>query len=134
MLKDVVSAVYKGEYKIEVTFEDGVSGIVDFAKYLRQGGIFEKFKDIEYFKNFTINRELGVLTWGGRRGGYSSGNSLCRSDEFPSTRLDEPSGGFPGGRIPSAGLVSSGLAVGEPFGESARSITRKDNYSDKRSR
>src|SRR6056297_577637 len=64
MLKDVVYAVYKGGYKIEVTFEDGVIGIVDFSKYLSQGGVFEKFKDIEFFKNFSINKELGVLTWG----------------------------------------------------------------------
>jgi len=64
MLKDVVSAVYKDGYKIEVTFEDGVTGIVDFSKYLNQGGVFEKFKDIEFFKNFSINKELGVVTWG----------------------------------------------------------------------
>ena len=65
MLKDVVSAVYKQGYQIEITFEDGVSGIVDFAKYLDQRGeVFEKFKDMEFFKNFTVNRELGVLTWG----------------------------------------------------------------------
>ncbi len=31
MLKDVVSAVYKGGYKIEVTFDDGVTGVVDFS-------------------------------------------------------------------------------------------------------
>ena len=65
MLKDVVSAIYKGEYKIEVTFEDGVTGIVDFSKFLSNGGVFEKFSNIEFFKNFRINRELGVLTWGG---------------------------------------------------------------------
>ena len=64
MLWDVISAKYKGEYKIEVTFEDGASGIVDFSKYLLEGGVFEKFKDMEFFKNFKINEELGVLTWG----------------------------------------------------------------------
>jgi len=64
MFKDVVSAVYKGGYQIEITFEDGISGTVDFAKFLHHGGVFEKFQDMEYFKNFTINRELGVLTWG----------------------------------------------------------------------
>jgi hypothetical protein len=50
MLKYVVSADYKDGYKIEVTFEDGATGIVDFSKYLNQGGVFEKFKDIEFFK------------------------------------------------------------------------------------
>jgi hypothetical protein len=64
MLRDVVSANYKGGYKIEVAFEDGASGIVDFSKYLSQGGVFEKFIDMEFFKNFRINEELGVLTWG----------------------------------------------------------------------
>jgi len=64
MIKDVISASYKGEYSIEVTFEDGAIGIVDFSKYLERGGAFDKFKDIEFFKTFTINEELGVLTWG----------------------------------------------------------------------
>ena len=63
MLKDVISAQYKDDYQIELTFEDGATGIVDFSKYLHKGGVFEKFKDIEFFKNFKINRELGVLTW-----------------------------------------------------------------------
>ena len=65
MLKDVISAKYKGEYKIELIFEDGASGIVDFSKFISRGGVFEKFRDIEFFKNFSINNELGVLTWGG---------------------------------------------------------------------
>jgi hypothetical protein len=63
MIKDVVSAHYKGGYKIEVTFEDGATGIVDLSKYLLKGGVFEKFRDIEFFKNFKINEDLGVLTW-----------------------------------------------------------------------
>jgi hypothetical protein len=64
MLKDVISAHYKGGYRIEVTFEDGATGVIDFSKYLSKGGVFEKFKDIEFFKKFEINKELGVLTWG----------------------------------------------------------------------
>jgi hypothetical protein len=63
MLKDVISARYKGEYKIEVTFEDGATGVVDFEKYLEKGGVFNKFKDKDFFKRFSINEELGVLTW-----------------------------------------------------------------------
>ncbi len=65
MIHDVVSASYKGEYKIEVTFDDGNRGVVDFSKYLDKGGVFARFKDIRFFKNFKINEELGVLTWQG---------------------------------------------------------------------
>jgi hypothetical protein len=64
MLKDVISASYKGGYKIEVTFEDGATGIIDFEKYLEKGGVFYNFKDIDFLKNFSINEELGVLVWG----------------------------------------------------------------------
>jgi hypothetical protein len=63
MIHDVVSASYQGEYKIEITFNDGKRGIVDFSKYLHKGGVFDRFKDIQFFKNFKINEELGVITW-----------------------------------------------------------------------
>ena len=40
-----------------------VGARVDFSKYLKMGGIFERFKDIEFFKDFTINEELVIITW-----------------------------------------------------------------------
>ncbi len=40
MIHDVVTAVYRDGYKIEVAFDDGKKGIVDFTKYLRRGGVF----------------------------------------------------------------------------------------------
>ena len=45
--------------KIELTFEDGATGVVDFSKYLSKGGVFEKFKDIEFYKNLKFMRNLG---------------------------------------------------------------------------
>ena len=65
MIHDIVSATYKGEYKIELTFDDGKKGVADFSKYVNRGGVFNRFKDINFFKNFTINYELGILTWQG---------------------------------------------------------------------
>ena len=63
MLHDVVSAVYRGDYLIEIEFDDGQRGIVDFSKYLERRGVFERFRDIEFFRNFVVNKELGILTW-----------------------------------------------------------------------
>jgi len=40
LIHDVVSAEYRGDYKIEVCFADGKRGVVDFAKYLDMGGVF----------------------------------------------------------------------------------------------
>ena len=64
MIHDVVSATYGGDHRIEVAFDDGQRGVVDFSKYAERGGVFERFRDMDFFRSFQINRELGVLTWG----------------------------------------------------------------------
>ena len=63
MYIDLISAKYKGGYKIELTFENGKSGVVDFAKYIEKGGVFSQLSDLEHFIQFQVNEELGVLTW-----------------------------------------------------------------------
>jgi hypothetical protein len=52
MIYNVIFAEYKGEYQIELAFENGRRGIVDFSKYLKRGGVFERFRNIEFFRNF----------------------------------------------------------------------------------
>ena len=64
MIHDVVSAEYRGEYRIEVEFDNGRCGVVDFSKYPERGGVFRRFRDMEFFRSFRINDELGVLMWG----------------------------------------------------------------------
>lgn len=60
---DVIEARYVDGYRIEVTFENGRKGVVDFKDYLKKGGVFSRFADIEYFRKFHVNKELGVLCW-----------------------------------------------------------------------
>jgi len=63
MSYDVVSAIYEGDYRIALTFDNGKKGVVDFSEYLLKGGVFDRFKDIDFFKDFSVNDELGTLTW-----------------------------------------------------------------------
>ncbi len=63
MYPDLIKAKYVGDYKLELTFENGKSGIVDFQKYLEKGEIFAPLKDLSFFKTFAVNRELGIITW-----------------------------------------------------------------------
>jgi hypothetical protein len=63
MIPEVVSATYRGEYRIELGFSDGRRGVVDFESYLRRGGVFDRFRDIGFFRDFRVNPELGTLTW-----------------------------------------------------------------------
>ena len=65
MLHDVVSASYKDGYRIELTFDNGERGVVDFSTYLQREGIFERFRDISFFREFRVDPELGTLTWAG---------------------------------------------------------------------
>ncbi len=52
MIQVLVSAKYLEAYRIELTFDDGKSGAVDFSKYLVNGGVFERLRDFDYFRNF----------------------------------------------------------------------------------
>jgi hypothetical protein len=49
MIHDVISAVYKKDYQIEIEFDNGEKGIMDFSKYLKRGGVFERFHDMKFF-------------------------------------------------------------------------------------
>jgi hypothetical protein len=63
MYIDIISASYNGGYKIELTFENGRSGVVDFTRYIEKGGVFSRLADLGFFKQYKVNRELGTLTW-----------------------------------------------------------------------
>ena len=63
MLLDIISAKYLEKYKIKFVFENGKRGIVDFSPYLKKGGVFEKFNNINFFKSFKLDDEIGNITW-----------------------------------------------------------------------
>lgn len=64
MVPDLVSATYKGGYRIELVFDNGRRGVVDFSDYADRGGVFSRFRDQDFFRSFRVNEELGVLAWG----------------------------------------------------------------------
>jgi hypothetical protein len=63
MSYDVINAEYAGGFSIRVTFENGKSGTVDFKPYIDRGGVFRKLSDIGFFKRFSIDPELKVISW-----------------------------------------------------------------------
>jgi hypothetical protein len=65
MLVDAVDVKYIEHYTLEVTFETGEKGLLDLSFLTHEGGVFERFKDIDYFKKVYVNKELGVLCWPG---------------------------------------------------------------------
>lgn len=63
MYYDIVDIKHLGGYKIEIEFADGKKGIVDFNEYIQKGGVFERFKDIKYFRKVHIDSEWKTLCW-----------------------------------------------------------------------
>lgn len=59
-LASVVRAEYCGEYRIHVTFNDGKSATIDFARWL-EGPVFEPLKDTAYFRRFFLDG--GTVAW-----------------------------------------------------------------------
>ena len=59
-LPSVTRAEYCGDYRIQLTFNDGKSGTIDFVRWL-EGPIFEPLKDLEYFQRFFLDG--GTVSW-----------------------------------------------------------------------
>ena len=64
MYYSVKAAEYVDGHKLLLHFEDGTSGVVDFAKYIQRGGVFRRLADPDTFRSFEINRDFGVVSWG----------------------------------------------------------------------
>jgi len=62
MYFDVTEATYSGKYQIDVRFADGSSGKVDFAKYLEEGTVLSKLKNLAVFMSFGL--KYGTIVWG----------------------------------------------------------------------
>lgn len=63
MLNDVIAATPLPNYQLQVTFDDGVTGIVDLAKLITFTGVFEPLQDPLVFNQVFVNPDLGTVTW-----------------------------------------------------------------------
>jgi len=58
----VVEARYVRDYVLWLKFRDGTAGEIDLEREL-WGEIFEPLKDLEYFRSFALEPELGTVSW-----------------------------------------------------------------------
>jgi len=63
MYYDVLEARHIEEYKLELLFANGKKGIIDLSGYQHKGGVFGRFSDTQYFKQFYVDKEIGTLCW-----------------------------------------------------------------------
>ncbi|MDD5773839.1 MAG: DUF2442 domain-containing protein [bacterium] len=58
----ITDVKYVDGHKLKVKFENNEYKIVDLKSYL-DGKIFEPLKDISYFKNVTLNKDIDTVVW-----------------------------------------------------------------------
>jgi hypothetical protein len=58
----VIDASYLGEYKLKIRFENDEIHVVDLRNHL-DGPIFEPLKDLSYFRQFEVNRDIDTIVW-----------------------------------------------------------------------
>ena len=52
------------QYRLELRFEDGVVGVVDFDGWLiGSGGMMEALADREFFRRVSLDVEAGTIQW-----------------------------------------------------------------------
>lgn len=63
MLKDIVEVRHLGGYRLQVRFEDGVTGELDLGATLQFRGVFAPLKDVAEFAKVRVNPEFGTIVW-----------------------------------------------------------------------
>lgn len=62
MFLHVIDAVYLKDYKLRLTFNNGVVKDVDLRDEL-YGEVFEPLKDVDLFKQVTVNSDTNTIEW-----------------------------------------------------------------------
>lgn len=62
-LVDVVEAQHIEGTRVQVTFEDGVTGVVDLASILSYRGIFAPLRDQAKLRELRVDPEAGTIVW-----------------------------------------------------------------------
>lgn len=62
-LLDIIKVHCLDDYRLEITFEDGVEGIVDIAEAISFDGVFEPLQDEDFFRQVKINPDTGTIEW-----------------------------------------------------------------------
>jgi len=62
MILHITDAKYAGDYRVEVSFNDGREGVADLYEALR-GSVFEPLKDKSKFSQLRVDKELETISW-----------------------------------------------------------------------
>ena len=60
----VTAVRHLGDFRLEITFSDDVTGVLDFRpRIMNRHGVFEPLHDLEFFRQVRVDSESGTLCW-----------------------------------------------------------------------
>jgi hypothetical protein len=64
MFPRVTHVRHLGEYRLELTFTDGTTGILGLKERVAgRGGVFEPLEDVAFFAQVRLDSEAGTIVW-----------------------------------------------------------------------
>jgi Protein of unknown function (DUF2442) len=63
MLKDIVAVKALEDFKLDLQFEDGISGVVNLKELIQFTGVFAPLLDPAYFAQVRVDPDLGTVCW-----------------------------------------------------------------------
>jgi hypothetical protein len=60
---DVIRVRCLEDFRLELVFDNGESGVLDCQPMIAKGGVFARLRDPAVFRRAKVNVELGVVTW-----------------------------------------------------------------------
>ena len=63
MLVDIVYVKPRKKSLLYLKFEDKLTGVIDLEKLISYEGVFEPLKEWNFFKQVTVNQDLGTICW-----------------------------------------------------------------------
>ncbi len=61
---DVVGVKHLQAHLLELTFEDGLTAVVDMDRIIsRYDGVFSQLQNLDYFRQVRVDKETGTIVW-----------------------------------------------------------------------
>ena len=59
----LIEATLVDGYTVHVRFDDGTAADVDLSYLVEHGGVFERLRDLDFFRQLRVDAEAGTIVW-----------------------------------------------------------------------
>jgi hypothetical protein len=60
---EIIHSEYVKDYVLKLFFSDNKVAVFDFTEYTKRNGLYSDLKEVDFFRNFEVDKELGTIVW-----------------------------------------------------------------------